>query len=87
LLHEGKNLVTVVVSGNQARAGLRRGGSLRIETPAGQWKRSLFNGLAQVIVQGKREAGEISLRTMSRKLSAGEVRIEAQKATPRPTLE
>jgi beta-galactosidase len=26
-----------------------------------QWSRSLFNGLAQIIVQSKREAGEIKL--------------------------
>ncbi len=60
---------------------------LVITTPAGQWKRSLFNGLAQVIVQGTREAGEISLRATSGKLSAGVVKIESRPAIPRAAVE
>jgi beta-galactosidase len=50
--------------------------------PAPQWKRSVFNGLAQVIVQSKREAGEIRLTATSPGLSPAVVNIASQ-ALPR----
>lgn len=53
-------------------------GCLRVETPAPRPQRSLFNGLAQVIVQATRKPGSIVLRAEAEGLSPAEVTIEAR---------
>lgn len=45
--------------------------TLRIDSPAPQWKRSTFNGLAQIIVQSTTEAGEIVVEVESEGLTSG----------------
>ncbi|MGO8930433.1 MAG: beta-galactosidase GalA [Limisphaerales bacterium] len=52
----------------------------------GAWKRSLFNGLAQAIVQSTGEAGEITLTAKSTNLSDGVLKIPALKAPLRPAI-
>jgi HSP20 family molecular chaperone IbpA len=42
------------------------------------WKRSLFNGLAQVLVQSTREPGEITLTASSPGLSPKELKLQTQ---------
>ena len=44
----------------------------------GQWKRSLFNGLAQVIVQSTREAGDIKLTATSQGVQSATVTIKTK---------
>ena len=51
---------------------LTRLGNLRITTPAEQAQRSLFSGLAQVIVQSSREPGAIHLKAASAGLKSAE---------------
>lgn len=46
------------------------------------WKRSLFNGLAQVIVQAGREAGALELRSEADGLEAGVVGMKLQPSHP-----
>jgi beta-galactosidase len=46
--------------------------------PPAQWKRSVFNGLAQVIVQSTREAGEIRLTATSPGLAPAVLRIASR---------
>jgi hypothetical protein len=41
-------------------------------------KRSVFNGLAQVIVQSTREAGDIKLHAASLRLASTDIRIVSQ---------
>src|SRR5204863_8052629 len=63
-LHEGDNVVAVVVHNGDGDGGINKGVSLTIRSktaPAPQWKRSVFGGLAQVIVQAGREPGELRL--------------------------
>jgi beta-galactosidase len=60
-------------------------GSVRITTP-GAWKRSLFNGLAQVIVQSTGEPGEITLIASSPGLTEGVLKIQASKVPLRAAI-
>jgi beta-galactosidase len=47
---------------------------LQIKKPASQWKRKLFNGLGQIIIQSTGEPGEIILKAFSNDLR-GEIKI------------
>ncbi len=51
-------------------------GSIRTVIPATPWKRSLFNGLAQVIVQSGHQPGTLTLKADSDGLSAATLKIE-----------
>ena len=62
-------------------------GLIQIVKPAEQWKRKLFSGLAQVIVQSTGESGEIVLTANSAGLKPGKVKIQTQAIRPRPTIE
>ncbi|HEY5552688.1 MAG TPA: hypothetical protein VIK52_12415, partial [Opitutaceae bacterium] len=54
--------------------------------PAAPAARSLFNGLAQVVVQAPREPGEIRLTATAAGLAPAESTVTAQPATPRPSV-
>jgi len=49
-----------------------------------QWSRTLFNGLAEVIVQSTKDAGEIKLTASADGLTSATVSVQSQPATPRP---
>ncbi|MBL7744975.1 MAG: DUF4982 domain-containing protein [Chitinophagaceae bacterium] len=53
-------------------------GQFQIITPAEQWKRKLFNGLAQVIIQSTGEKGNIVLTATAQGLAAGVIAITAK---------
>ena len=57
LLHPGENTVAVTLTNWNVTAGLNLGVMLRIvdNPPAVEWRRSVFNGLAQIIVQSTRQ--------------------------------
>ncbi len=61
-------------------------GSIRTVIPAGQWKRSLFSGLAQVIVQSDKKAGAIVLKATSDGLEGTVLKLESQNASLRPSI-
>ena len=63
LLHAGENSIAVAVINSDGPGGLGNNILLRLLKPVAtpQWQRSVFNGLAQVIVQSETEAGEIKL--------------------------
>ena len=65
---------------------LTRLGALRVTTPAAAAQRSLFNGLAQVIVQSDREAGPIRLRAQADGLAPAESTVTARAAVARPAV-
>ncbi|MEO5712179.1 MAG: beta-galactosidase GalA [Luteolibacter sp.] len=56
------------------------------ETPSPVWRRSLFNGLAQVIVQTTGEPGEIKLTAASAGLAPATSVLHSQPATPQPSV-
>ena len=55
-------------------------------SPTAQWSRSLFNGLAQVLVQSARRAGEINLTASAEGLTPGKITVRSQSCTRRPAL-
>ena len=61
-------------------------GLVQVIIPAGQWKRKAFNGLAQVIVQSGKEAGEITLTASAQGLKEAVVKIKTKPAAPRASV-
>ena len=62
-------------------------GVVQVIVPAEPWKRKAFNGLAQVIVQSSKQAGEITLKATSDGLTSATVKITSNSVVPRPTNE
>jgi len=93
VLQPGKNVIAIV-AGPRAGRGNRGGrdanqGSpalIRVTTPAGGWKRSLFSGLAQVIVKSTGQPGEITLTAKSPGLTDGVLTLQAEQAAWRPSI-
>ena len=56
------------------------------KTPSPVWQRSLFNGLAQVIVQSTRNAGEIKLTARADGLTLATTVVQAKACAPRPSV-
>lgn len=85
-LHVGKNKIEVVVKNGDSAGGLNKGVSVEfLKRPeVTHWRRRVFSGLAQVLVQAGRSPGEIRLRAQSPGLNNSEVIIQTQSATPRP---
>ncbi len=54
--------------------------------PSATWKRSLFNGLAQVIVQSTGDAGEIRLTASSGGLKSASLVLKAESDSPPPSV-
>src|SRR2546425_13085234 len=59
----GENTVAVVVQNGAGEGGVNKGVTLDLEQMpvAAHWRRSAFNGLAQVIVQTTHQPGRITL--------------------------
>jgi beta-galactosidase len=88
LLHPGENTVAVAIANWGAAAGLNNGVKLRLiaDPVPVQWQRSVFNGLAQVIVRTTKESGAIKLTARAEGLTPATVTITADPATPRPSV-
>jgi beta-galactosidase len=94
-LRSGKNVIAIIATplaggrgGRGGQAGSGRGSPAVIQavTKTGDWKRSLFGGLAQVIVQSTGQPGEITLTATATNLVPAVLKIQAQVATPRPAV-
>ena len=70
-LHPGDNTVAVLVENYSGSGGMTNGVTLRMQdkTVLPEWKRSVFNGLAQIIVQSTKDSGEIRLTARADGLS------------------
>jgi beta-galactosidase len=75
LLKPGKNIVAVVAKSTNTPVGIRRGGTVRIVTPAPQWRRRAFNGWAQVIVRTNDKPGSLRLTASGDGLSDATLEI------------
>ncbi len=87
ILRPGTNVIAAAVL--QPRGGRRNQGSpgvIKATTPPGAWKRKLFSGLAQVIVQSTGQPGEITLTAKSAGLTDGVLKIQAEQAAWRPSI-
>jgi beta-galactosidase len=90
LLHSGKNVIAIVAAPASSARGNRGGQSnpamIRVVVPAKDWQRSLFNGLAQVIVQSTGKPGDIQLTAKSTGLADAVLRIHAEETALRPAI-
>jgi beta-galactosidase len=90
ILRNGRNVYAVtgpsLVKRNQWEYLNTDPGIIQVITPSKPWKRKLFNGLAQVIVQSEKKPGEIKLRAKSPGLESAEVIIRTEPVQLRPAL-
>lgn len=61
-------------------------GLVQLVYPPEQWKRKVFNGLAQIIVQSERKPGEIWLIATSPGLKPGSTKIKTKSVKLRPVV-
>jgi beta-galactosidase len=85
-LHPGQNTIAVAVVNATGAGGVNKGAELRFQkkTATTDWRRSAFNGLAQVLVQSTKEPGEIKLTATAEGLPPATLSVKAQPSTPRP---
>jgi beta-galactosidase len=94
VLRPGKNIIAIVATpaaGGRGSRGGGRGGNgnpaqIRVTTPPAGWKRSLFNGLAQVLVQSTGQPGVITVTAKSPGLSDATLTIPAEPAPLRAAV-
>jgi beta-galactosidase len=83
MLRSGKNNIAVIAEPllkvNSWDVINQELGSIQIITPAEKYKRQLFNGLAQVIVQTTGEKGEIKLTANSKGMQSAEIILNTKK--------
>jgi beta-galactosidase len=87
-LHSGENTIAVVVKNNDGSGGVDKGVSLAFSKPPvpADWQRSSFNGLAEVIVQAGKDAGEIKLTARAEGIAPGNLVIHAEPHSARPAI-
>jgi beta-galactosidase len=87
-LHPGENLIVVGVKNDSGNGGLNANVNLEIspKVDAVSWSRSLFNGLAQVIVQTSQTAGEIKLKASAEGLQPATATLRTERASLRPSV-
>lgn len=80
MLHTGKNsiaiMATPLLKKNQWDTVNTNPGLIQLFTPATGWKRKLFNGLAQVIVQTENIKGEVKLTATAEGLPPSTITIQ-----------
>ena len=88
LLHPGDNPVAVLVENYSSSGGIIKGVTLRMQDKPVQpeWKRSVFNGLAQIIVQSTKEPGAIKLTASADGLSSATASVSSQPGTSRTAV-
>jgi beta-galactosidase len=79
-LHSGENTIAVGVVNKGGPGGISKGVTLEYgyKTIPPHWQRSVFNGLAQVLVQSTKQSGEIKLTATAADLSPADVIIESR---------
>ena len=87
-LHAGDNVIAVGVKNDAGQGGMNPDVNVEIVGKATEspWSRSLFNGLAQIIVQSSKDAGEIKLTASADGLKSTTATITTQAGTARPSV-
>ncbi len=87
-LHAGDNVIAVGVKNDQGSGGLNPDVNVEIigKSVSSPWSRSLFNGLAQVIVQSGKDAGEIKLTASADGLKPATTTIQTVTSPARPSV-
>jgi len=78
-LHAGVNTIAVLVKCNGNAGGISQGVSVELQShpEIADWQRSVFKGLAEVIVQSDDQPGEIKLVAKADRLANASVVIHA----------
>ncbi len=87
-LHAGDNVIAVGVNNAVGQGGLNPNVTARIigRASAPLWSRSLFNGLAQIIVQSTPDAGEFKLTATADGLAPATAVVPTQPCPPLPAV-
>jgi beta-galactosidase len=87
-LHVGDNILAVGVKNSGGQGGLKPEVNLDFvsEPTILQWSRSLFNGLAQIIVQSTKDAGEIKLTATADGLTPATAVLQTKPSALRPSV-
>jgi beta-galactosidase len=87
-LHAGDNVIAVGVKNDASEGGLSPDVNVEIvgQATASPWSRSLFNGLAQIMVQSTKDAGELKLTASADGLKPVTVSVQTQLCPPRPSV-
>jgi beta-galactosidase len=87
-VHVGDNVVAVGVNNSVGTGGLDPNVTVKIVGHSGvlPWSRSLFNGLAQIIVQSTHDAGEIKLTATADGLAPATVAVQTQPCASRRSV-
>jgi len=87
-LHPGDNTIAVAIANWGGPGGITKGVNLQFEgkAPPVNWQRSVFNGLAQIIVQSTQQPGEIELTAHADGLTPQTLPLTAQPASLRPAI-
>ena len=87
-LHAGDNVIAVGVKNDGGAGGLNPDVNVEIvgQPQPAPWSRSLFNGLAQVIVQSSRDAGEIKLTASADGLQPASATVTTVPGGMRPSV-
>ena len=87
-VHAGDNVVAVGVNNGVGQGGLNPNVTVKImgNTSAAPWSRSLFNGLAQIIVQSTQDAGEIKLTASTGGLKPATATVTTESCSGRPSV-
>lgn len=85
-LHAGDNSIAVIVHNGDGPGGISKGVSLDFPSRGvvAHWQRSVFNGLAQVIVQSGAEPGQIHLTARAEGLAPQTIVIQIKGHAARP---
>ena len=90
ILHRGENIFAIVgkplIKRFQYDNLNTDPGIIQTMKPADRWRRKVFNGLAQVIVQATKTPGVIDVQVSGEGLKPASVRIRSQQSTVRPSI-
>ncbi len=90
ILHRGTNVYAVVGQrfrkANQWDEPNTDPGLVQTIDPAPQWKRRVFNGLAQVIVQSKKQSGVLTVKASADGLQEAVLTLHVEPAPSRPSV-
>ncbi len=88
LLHPGENSVAVTMANWGDAAGINKGVMLRLvdQPRSREWRRSVFAGLAQTIIQTTSQGGTVRLTARSKGLSGATISFVTRASSPRALL-
>ena len=90
IIHGGKNIFTLVCKPLVKRFQYDNlntdPGLIQVYKPADPWKRNVFNGLGQVIVQSTKEPGTVILNAGAKRLKSASIQIHSQQSISRPCI-